>query len=329
MFPYDQHPGYRFDVLEWLLPGAVISRLGNQRCHGRLIIYQPVKVLSRGRLVASVVAMNLSFGGVLLSPIPQLAVGSRYELAPLLPGAQGRSAKVLEGQVIRSDAQGTAVRFVANGSSYLRAYAFNRVQEGVKRTLDLALVLLGLPFALPLLLLIALVLRLDSAGPILFSQEQLGRGGKRIRPLKFRTMEQGAEETLCHILAQDGPMAEEYRRFHKLKHDPRVTRVGRFLRKTSLDELPQIFNVLKGEMSLVGPRPYLPRELSMMAGKEEVILLSRPGITGFWQVFGRNETTFRKRLQMDTYYVRNWSLGLDAFLFLRTFYVVLAAKGAC
>lgn len=329
MFPCDEHAGARVGFFGSLYAEGMIRSFGNNRNCGRIPVEHLVKVFRRGRVVTSVLTLNISLGGMLLSPIPGLPVGSQYEIAPLLPGAKGRDVVLLAGKIIRSDTHGTAIQFMANGSSYLRAFAANRVQEGVKRMLDLALVLLGLPFALPLLLLVALVLRLDSPGPILFSQAQLGRRGRCIRPLKFRTMHVGAEESLCQILDQGGPLAEEYRCFHKLKNDPRVTRVGRFLRKTSLDELPQILNVLKGDMSLVGPRPYLPRELPMMGGREEIILLSRPGITGFWQVFGRNETTFRKRLQMDMHYVRSWSLGLDVLLFLRTFYVVLAAKGAC
>ncbi len=202
------------------------------------------------------------------------------------------------------------------------------VQGLAKRTLDLTLVLASLPFTLPILTLVALAVKLDSPGPLLFSQNQMGRSGRTIRPLKFRSMQVGAEAILQKILAEDGPLAREYRAFHKMKQDPRVTRVGRILRKTSLDELPQLWNVLIGEMSLVGPRPYIPRERHAMLGREELILTLKPGITGFWQVYGRNATTFRKRVQMDAYYVKRWSLGMDVVLLLRTFWVVVASKDA-
>jgi undecaprenyl-phosphate galactose phosphotransferase len=223
-------------------------------------------------------------------------------------------------------------RYVQNSRSSLeplRLEGFHiQVQLLAKRLFDLASAILAMAFALPLGLVIAALIKLDSKGPVLFAQDQLGQGERTIRPLKFRTMHPGAEAILARILAEGGPLAEEYRAYHKLKEDPRVTRVGRILRKTSLDELPQLLNVLRGEMSLVGPRPYLPRERPMMEGREPIIRLMKPGITGFWQVMGRNETTFRKRVQMDTFYVRRWSLWWDLGLFLRTFYTVLRAKGA-
>lgn len=201
-------------------------------------------------------------------------------------------------------------------------------QDLLKRILDLALVLGTLPFSLPVLALVAAAVKLDSPGPLLFSQPQMGRHGRTIRPLKFRSMQVGAEAILQKILAEDGPLAREYRQFHKMKQDPRVTRVGRILRKTSLDELPQLWNVLTGDMSLVGPRPYIPRERFAMLGREELILSLKPGITGFWQVYGRNATTFRKRVQMDTHYVRRWSLGLDLWILARTLWVVIGSRGA-
>jgi lipopolysaccharide/colanic/teichoic acid biosynthesis glycosyltransferase len=198
-----------------------------------------------------------------------------------------------------------------------------------KRLFDLTLATLAIAFSLPLGLAIAALIKLDSKGPVLFSQDQLGQGGRTIRPLKFRTMHVGAEAILARILAEGGPLAEEYRVYHKLRQDPRVTRVGRFLRRTSLDELPQLLNVLRGEMSLVGPRPYLSRELPMMEGQESLICALKPGVTGFWQVTGRNETSFKQRVRMDVHYVSNWNLGWDLALFLRTFWAVLRTRGAC
>jgi len=137
-----------------------------------------------------------------------------------------------------------------------------------------------------------------------------------------------AEERLRHLLEQNPYMREEYELFHKLKNDPRVTRAGRFLRKLSLDELPQLWNVLRGEMSLVGPRAYLPRELPAMEGAERIILRVLPGVTGLWQVSGRSEISFSDRLEIDVYYVRNWSMWLDLYILARTVWVVLFGRGA-
>jgi lipopolysaccharide/colanic/teichoic acid biosynthesis glycosyltransferase len=203
-----------------------------------------------------------------------------------------------------------------------------RVQRLAMRLFCLALVLLSLPLWLPVLLLLMLAVKLDSPGPVFFSQDQLGRHGHRIRPLKFRTMHLGAEARLQALLAAGGPLAEEYARHHKLKADPRVTRVGRLLRRTSLDELPQLWNILAGDMSLVGPRPYLPRELPAMGGHEGTILQVRPGLTGLWQVSGRNQTTFAARVQFDVAYVQQWSLRQDLRILGRTLRVVLLGVGA-
>lgn len=203
-----------------------------------------------------------------------------------------------------------------------------RVQRLVQRALCLTLVVLSLPLWLPILLLLMLAVKLDSPGPIFFSQDQLGQHARRIRPLKFRTMHVGAEARLQALLAAGGALAEEYARHHKLKNDPRVTRVGRLLRRTSLDELPQLWNILAGDMSLVGPRPYLPRELPAMEGHEGTILQVRPGLTGLWQVSGRSQTSFAARVQFDVAYVQQWSLRKDLGILVKTLWVVLAGVGA-
>ena len=198
----------------------------------------------------------------------------------------------------------------------------------IKRAIDFVLASAGGLLALPLFAVIALWIRLDSPGPVFYLQERLGKDGKRFMAVKFRTMYQDAEGRLSQILAHDPVLREEYEMFHKLRNDPRVTRAGRFLRKLSLDELPQLWNVLKGEMSLVGPRAYLPRELPAMAGSERIILRVLPGITGLWQVRGRNELSFGGRLEIDIYYVRNWSIWLDLYILARTAWVVLFGRGA-
>jgi lipopolysaccharide/colanic/teichoic acid biosynthesis glycosyltransferase len=197
-----------------------------------------------------------------------------------------------------------------------------------KRTIDLVLTILGGIPVLPILVLIALFIRLDSSGPIFYRQKRLGQHGVRFAALKFRTMFGDGEKRLQQLLEKDPKRRAEYEEFHKLVDDPRVTRFGRFLRKYSLDELPQIWNVLVGEMSLVGPRPYLEREIPEMGQQEGIILRVRPGITGFWQVTERNATGFDQRVQTDVEYVRNWSPWLDIYVLARTFLVVIEGTGS-
>lgn len=197
----------------------------------------------------------------------------------------------------------------------------------IKRTMDVVLTSIGCVAILPLLVLFGIIIKLDSKGPIFHRQKRLGQDGVRFSALKFRTMFADAEQRLQEILARDPAYRAEYDQFHKLANDPRVTRVGRVLRKYSLDELPQLWNVLVGEMSLVGPRPYLEREIPDMEQKEAIILRVKPGITGIWQVTWRNESTFEQRLQLDVEYVRNWSPWLDLYVLARTVPVVLGGTG--
>jgi Undecaprenyl-phosphate galactose phosphotransferase WbaP len=197
-----------------------------------------------------------------------------------------------------------------------------------KRAMDLGIVGLALLFAGPLMLLIALAIRLDSRGGVFYHQKRLGQDGVRFRAFKFRTMHGDGEKRLAEVLARDPRMRAEYEEFHKLTVDPRVTRVGRFLRKYSLDELPQLLNVFLGDMSLVGPRPYLEREIPEMDQKEAIILRVKPGITGIWQVTERNASTFERRLHMDVEYVRSWSPWLDIYVLARTVPVVIGGTGS-
>jgi Undecaprenyl-phosphate galactose phosphotransferase WbaP len=197
-----------------------------------------------------------------------------------------------------------------------------------KRFIDLLLTSIGGLFVLPVLLVLGILVKLDSPGPVFYRQDRLGRDGTRFRAIKFRTMHGDGEKRLAEVLAKSARMRSEYEQFHKLTRDPRVTRIGRILRKYSLDELPQLFNVLGGDMSLVGPRPYLEREIPDMNHQETIILRALPGITGYWQVSERNATTFEERLKMDVHYVRNWSPWLDIWLLARTFSVVIGGTGS-
>lgn len=196
-----------------------------------------------------------------------------------------------------------------------------------KRVIDVALTAIGTLFILPFLLIIAALIKLDSKGPLFYTQKRLGRDGSYFDAYKFRTMHGDGEARLKAILDADPALKEEYEIYHKLKKDPRVTRVGRVLRKFSLDEFPQLLNVIKGDMSLVGPRPYIERELAAMSGQEKIILRAPPGMTGMWQVSDRNGMPFAQRVQIDVYYVRNWSPWLDIHILAKTFGVVVKGTG--
>jgi len=201
------------------------------------------------------------------------------------------------------------------------------LRSAAKRTLDIAGSLaIGLVFS-PLILVIALRMRTDG-GPVLFRHQRIGRDGKPFDCLKFRTMVPNAEQLLRPLLESNPDAKAEWLRDHKLKNDPRVTRLGRFLRKTSLDELPQLWNVLRGEMSLVGPRPIVREEMLRYGRYLRTYVAAKPGVTGLWQVMGRNDTDYRRRVVMDTYYVRKHTILMDLRILLRTVRVVIWGHGA-
>lgn len=196
-----------------------------------------------------------------------------------------------------------------------------------KRLLDvIGAVVLGLVFA-PLMLVIFFLMR-KGDGSVIYCHWRVGRGGKMFSCLKFRTMVPNADQVLRDLLASDPELQAEWVRDHKLRNDPRVTPLGRFLRRTSLDELPQLLNVLRGEMSLVGPRPVIREELLRYGRSVGTYLAAKPGITGLWQVTGRNNTDYRRRVVLDTYYVRNQNLLLDLYILAKTTGVVLGGNGA-
>jgi Undecaprenyl-phosphate galactose phosphotransferase WbaP len=197
-----------------------------------------------------------------------------------------------------------------------------------KRCMDLVGATVGGILLLPLLFYLAVAVKMSSRGPILYGHERIGKNGRRFRAWKFRTMFQNASVVLEQYLDVHPELQEEWQRDHKLRHDPRITRIGKFLRKTSLDELPQLWNVIRGEMSLVGPRPIVTAEIPKYGPYYGLFTMVTPGITGLWQVSGRNNTTYEERVQLDAYYVRNWSPWMDLFLLLKTIRIVLFAKGA-
>lgn len=198
----------------------------------------------------------------------------------------------------------------------------------VKRTLDIVFALALAIVALPVFLLIAAAILIESGRPVFFSHQRIGRGGRLFRLFKFRTMAQNSDALLAEYLADNPEAAREWEQNRKLRHDPRITRMGRLLRRTSLDELPQLLNILRGEMSMAGPRPIVEAEIAKYGHHYPLYSLAKPGLTGLWQVSGRNDTTYRRRVELDATYVRTWTPWLDLQLLFRTVQVVVKGKGA-
>ena len=198
----------------------------------------------------------------------------------------------------------------------------------LKRAVDLFLSVVGGIAISPFLVLIALAIKLESRGPVFFRQNRIGRGGQTIRILKFRTMVHNAEEVLQTYLRKNPELREEWKADQKLRNDPRITKVGAWLRKTSQDELPQLWNVIQGEMSLVGPRPIVDDEIVKYGSAFASYTRVRPGMTGLWQVSGRNDLSYSQRVHLDRFYICNWSTWLDILILAKTFPVVLGRKGA-
>jgi exopolysaccharide production protein ExoY len=199
----------------------------------------------------------------------------------------------------------------------------------LKRICDILLSLSLLAIALPLFLILAILVKLSSKGPIFYVDERVGRGGKSFRCYKFRTMYPDAAERLADLLHTDAIACQQWTTKRKLAHDPRITPIGYWLRRTSLDELPQLGNVLQGQMSLVGPRPVTSDELTTHYGRKAAkILQVRPGMTGIWQTSGRSHTCYIERVRMDEHYVDHHSLLMDAKILLKTVPAVLSLRGA-
>jgi len=219
-------------------------------------------------------------------------------------------------------------QFASRGAHGSVRHVRSRPAEAAKRLLDIVGALTLAVVLSPLLLVVGLMLARDR-GPIIYSHSRTGRHGRTFGCLKFRTMVPNAEQVLREILHHDPDMQREWMRNQKLRNDPRITAIGRFLRRTSLDELPQLWNVLKGEMSLVGPRPVVREEWQRYGRRLDTYLAAKPGVTGLWQVMGRSDSCYRRRVALDSYYVRKRSLLMDVFILLRTVKVVLQGRGAC
>jgi lipopolysaccharide/colanic/teichoic acid biosynthesis glycosyltransferase len=197
-----------------------------------------------------------------------------------------------------------------------------KIYLGIKRVFDFFASLISLILLSPIFLIIIVAIKLDSKGPAILVQDRIGKNGKLFKFYKFRSMVIDADEVLFKLLDSDEKIREEYSINKKLENDPRITRVGKFIRKLSLDELPQLYNVLKGDMSLIGNRPYLPREKDDMGSYYDFIVASKPGLTGYWQTSGRSKTTFEARLNMEKEYSKNMCLGLDIKIFFKTIMVL-------
>ena len=199
----------------------------------------------------------------------------------------------------------------------------------VKRCFDIIVSIIGCILLIPITLIIKIAYMLTGDfNSIIFTQDRIGINGKHFKFYKYRSMVPDADNILWEYLKSNKDAAREYKINKKLKYDPRITRVGRIIRKVSLDEFPQMFNVLKGDMSIIGNRPYLPREKVDMDKYFDKIVITKPGITGYWQVSGRSDVSFEKRMKLESFYSEHCSLKLDCFIFFKTFKVVLGGIGA-
>jgi Undecaprenyl-phosphate galactose phosphotransferase WbaP len=198
-----------------------------------------------------------------------------------------------------------------------------------KTVFDILLTSVLIILLMPVFAVVAIAIKLDSKGPIIFLQKRLGKDKRDFSVFKYRSMYVDSENKLNFYLSSNQEAREQWEKYKKLKNnDPRVTRVGRIIRRYSIDELPQLFNVIQGKMSLIGPRPYLPEELIGKDTFKDIIARVKPGITGLWQISGRSELPFETRIDLDEFYIRNWSLWLDFSIFLKSVKVMFSRKGA-
>jgi lipopolysaccharide/colanic/teichoic acid biosynthesis glycosyltransferase len=226
---------------------------------------------------------------------------------------------------VRNQDTSIALRSSAGRSGRARRLEAGLLWEFAQRLLGLALLI----FVLPVLLATALAVLAQDGGPVLFKHRRIGRGGHTFGCLKLRTMAVDAEARLTELLHHDPAAREEWARDQKLRNDPRITPLGRFLRQSSLDELPQLINVVRGEMNLVGPRPIVESEIARYGRRFRSYRAVKPGITGLWQVSGRNDVAYRTRVALDTLYAQRRSIGLDLWIIVRTVPAVLLRQGSC
>jgi exopolysaccharide production protein ExoY len=221
-----------------------------------------------------------------------------------------------------------AARLANRSSSRLDSDTQPPVGGAFKRGFDIAGAIAGIILLSPLLLMLAMLVKFSCGGRVLYGHSRIGRNGNVFSCLKFRTMVENGDQVLAQHFARNPHLREEWMATRKLQNDPRVTEVGSILRKLSLDELPQIFNILRGDMSFVGPRPVVEDELELYGAAADYYLKSRPGLTGLWQISGRNDVSYRTRVAFDQHYVENWSFVFDLKILMLTFPAVLSSRGS-
>jgi Undecaprenyl-phosphate galactose phosphotransferase WbaP len=334
------------DVSWWGYPTVVFGDMRNAEAIIRTLIddpglgLKPIGFFSPAAMGASVLGVpSIAAGDLadLASRIqgPAYAVvtaseASREELIPIIECYRRHFSHIL----VIPDFSGFSCLWVnpknLGGLLGLEVYqqVFVPSRRVLKRLIDLILTtLIGLALA-PIMLILAVAIKLDSPGPVLYPHRRIGRGGREFGAWKFRSMISNADEVLKQHLEQNPAFQEEWANSQKLKDDPRVTRLGRFLRRCSLDELPQLWNVLRGEMSLVGPRPIVRDEIARYGVDFETYTWVQGGLTGLWQVSGRSDTSYQQRVNYDCFYVHNWSVWLDLCILFRTIGTVLSRAGA-
>ena len=294
-----------------------VSRHG-QQLNG-LVITGPIEPAAQAAADAGITAVLLAMPGAPAERIRALwrQLGQRFPMVLVVPGLGEFASLWVEAKDI-----GGQVALELQQSLLRPSRRF------LKRTLDLSLTVVVTVTLAPLMGVLVLLVAVTSPGPVFYGQRRLGRGGQPFTAWKFRTMRRDADAVLAEVLANDPLAKSEWERDHKLRRDPRVTGIGRFLRSTSLDELPQVWNVLRGDMSLVGPRPVTAAEIPKYGDQWEIYTRVRPGITGQWQVSGRNHTTYEERVAWDAFYVHNWSPWLDLVILARTVLTVVRGEGA-
>lgn len=274
------------------------------------------QVISDKRINEVIIAMPLANNNQMFEIINNLdGKVNKVKFVPELNGVYTFNSEI-------EDYDGTML--ISAQINYVRG-----ISRFLKRVMDIGIGIVGVLSLIPLTILVWIKTdKEERKHGLFFTQDRIGKDGKSIKIYKYRSMVTGADKILEEMMAKDEKIREEYEKNKKLKDDPRITKVGDFLRRTSLDEFPQFINVLKGEMSFVGPRPYLPREKKDMRDYYKKIIKSKPGITGMWQTHGRSETDFEERLELDEYYYRNWSLWLDIVIIIKTIKNVIGGKGA-
>lgn len=267
-----------------------------------------------------------------------LAIKSHNIKVAIIAGYKGDTNEIMKNYrytVIVSDTQ----NMLMSGTPHLKDIAgivgFSSThnltknnQLVAKRLLDLAIIFFTFPLVLPLSLIVALLVKITSPGSVLYGHKRIGQNHKEIKCWKFRSMYQDADAQLERVLRENPKMREQWEKDRKIENDPRVTPFGKFIRKTSLDELPQLINIFLGQMSFVGPRPVMEDELVRYGKNVDYILSVTPGLSGMWQTSGRSDTAYEDRVTLDTYYIQNWSIWLDLWILIKTVWVVLGGKGA-